>query len=372
MKYEKTAAQIKKRAGPDLKNGMFHGRPIYLAAILLLLAALIASLAWAVTIGSVDLKMSDVYRVIAYKLFRLGDAERYGQGSLSDIVWFVRLPRLVLAIGVGAALSVAGAVMQAIVKNPLADPYVLGLSSGASMGATLAILFGVGSFLGSGYVGLVAFAGAFLVSIAVVSLANVGGRATSVKLILAGTALSSVCGAVSNFVLYVINSSSGAVEAVARWTLGSLAGAKWETNLWMLLVALAGTLFFWTQHRTLNLMLLGDESAVTLGTDLHRWRIGYLVVSALLVGFAVYTAGIIGFVGLIIPHVVRMLFGTDHKKLVPISALLGAIFLLWADVLCRVLLPRKELPIGILTAMIGAPVFIYLMARRRYGFGGGD
>ena len=356
----------------NLKNGVFHGKPAYRIAILVLLAALVLSLLWAVTIGSVDLAMGDVYRVILYKIFGIGDPEVYGKGSLSDIVWFVRLPRLALAIGIGIALSVSGSVMQAIVKNPLADPYVLGVSSGASLGATLAILLGVGSFLGSGYVGLVAFAGAFLVSLAVVALANVGGRANSVKLILSGTALSAICGAVSNFVLYVINSSSGAVEAVIRWTLGSLAAAKWETNILMLLVAVAGTLFFWTQHRTLNLMLLGDESAITLGTDLHRWRIVYLLIASLMIGFAVYTAGIIGFVGLIVPHAVRILFGTDHKKLIPISALLGALFLLWADVLCRVLLPRKELPIGILTAMVGAPVFIYLMARKRYGFGGGD
>lgn len=358
--------------GVDLRNGIFAGKPIYIAVLVFLLAALVFSLLWAVTIGSVNITVPDVYRVILYKMFGIGDAERYGKGSMSDIVWYIRLPRLVLAVGIGMALSISGAVMQAIVKNPLADPYVLGLSSGASLGATLAILFGVGSFLGSGYVGLVAFAGAFFVSIAVVTLANVGGRANSVKLILAGTALSSICGAISNFVLYVINSSSGAVEAVARWTLGSLAGAKWETNILMLVVAIAGTLFFWTQHRTLNLMLLGDDSAVTLGTDLHRWRILYLVVTSLMVGFAVYTAGIIGFVGLIIPHVVRMLFGTDHKKLIPISSLLGAIFLLWADVLCRIILPGKELPIGILTSMIGAPVFVYMMARKRYGFGGGD
>lgn len=117
---------------------------------------------------------------------------------------------------------------------------------------------------------------------------------------------------------------------------------------------------------------MGDESAVTLGTDLHPWRILYLIVSSLLIGFSVYNAGIIGFVGLVIPHIVRMLFGTDHKKLIPISALLGAIFLLWADVACRTLLSRTELPIGILTSMIGAPCFIYLMARSRYGFGGND
>ena len=361
----------------DLKNGVFRGRPAYWLAILVLLAGLLLSLLWAVTFGSVDLKMGDVYRVILYKVtealhFPVGDPDVYGSGSMSDIVWFVRLPRLVLAIGVGMALALAGVVMQAIVKNPLADPYVLGVSSGASLGATLAILVGVGSFLGSGYVGLVAFAGAFLVSMGVIALANIGGRATSVKLILAGTALSAICTAVSNFFLYVINTSSGALEAVVRWTMGSLAAASWDTNLWMLAVAVLGALFFWTQYRTLDLMLLGDEAAVTLGTDLHHRRIVYLLAASLLVGFAVYTAGIIGFVGLVIPHVVRILFGTDHKKLIPISALLGAIFLLWSDVLCRVVLPGKEIPIGVLTALVGAPVFIYLMARKKYGFGGGD
>lgn len=354
----------------DLKNGIFKGKPMYLVAIVVLAAALILSLLGAVTIGSVDLEVGEVYRVILYKLFGIGDPAVYGSGSMSDIVWFVRLPRLVLAIAIGCSLSIAGVVMQAIVKNPLADPYVLGISSGASLGATLAILLGVGAALGNGYIGIMAFLGAFGVSMGVIFLANIGGRANSVKLILAGTALSSICSAVSNFVLFVKNNSSGAVNAAVRWTMGSLAAAEWETNGMLLVISALGVLFFWSQYRTLNLMLLGDESAITLGTDLHRWRILYLIVASLMVGFAVYAAGVIGFVGLVIPHVVRMLFGTDHKKLIPLSALLGALFLLWADVLCRTLIDRAELPIGVLTSMNGAPVFIYLMARKKYGFGG--
>lgn len=354
----------------DFKNGIFKGKPMYLVAILVLAAALILSLLGAVTIGSVDLEVGEVYRVILYKLFGIGDPAVYGSGSMSDIVWFVRLPRLVLAIAIGCSLSIAGVVMQAIVKNPLADPYVLGISSGASLGATLAILLGVGAALGNGYIGIMAFLGAFGVSMGVIFLANIGGRANSVKLILAGTALSSICSAVSNFVLFVKNNSSGAVNAAVRWTMGSLAAAEWETNGMLLVISALGVLFFWSQYRTLNLMLLGDESAITLGTDLHRWRILYLIVASLMVGFAVYAAGVIGFVGLVIPHVVRMLFGTDHKKLIPLSALLGALFLLWADVLCRTLIDRAELPIGVLTSMIGAPVFIYLMVKRKYGFGG--
>ena len=143
--------------------------------------------------------------------------------------------------------------------------------------------------------------------------------------------------------------------------MGSLGGASWENNAVVVPISILGVLFFWTQYRTLNLMLLGDESAITLGTDLHPWRQLYLLVSSLMVGFAVYCAGVIGFVGLVIPHVVRMLFGTDHKKLVPLCALVGAIFLIWADVLCRIIITGMELPIGILTSMIGAPVFLSLI-----------
>lgn len=233
------------------------------------------------------------------------------------------------------------------------------------------MLLGLGTILGGSAMGVLGCAGAFLVSLAVVGLANLGGRANAVKLLLAGSALSAVCSGFSNLFIFILNDDHAA-SAVVQWSMGSLAGADWQSNGVILPVVLAGTLFFWTQYRNLNLMLLGDESAVTLGTDLHRWRLVYLLVSALLVGFVVYKAGLIGFVGLLIPHVVRMVFGTDHKKLIPLSALLGAIFLIWADVLCRVVLPGNELPIGVLTSLVGAPVFVYLMARKKYGFGGGD
>ncbi len=356
----------------ESEKSIFHRKPTYIIALILLTGILIFSLIFAVTIGTSDISMKDVYGVLLYKILGLGDSDRYASGSITDIVWFIRLPRLVLAIGVGAALSVSGSVMQAIVKNPLADPFILGVSSGASLGATLALLLGIGSALGANYVGVMAFIGAFLVSVSVIFLANIGGRATSVKLILAGTALSSICSAISSFVLYVINNNNNAIAAVGSWTMGSLASASWDTNTLMLLVAFVGLIFFCTQYRTLNLMLLGDESAITLGTDLHRWRILYLLVTSVLVGYAVFNAGMIGFVGLIIPHAVRMFFGTDHKKLLPLAAVTGAIFLLWADVLCRIVIEHAELPIGILTSMIGAPCFVYLMVRRSYGFGGGE
>lgn len=354
-------------------RGLLRGTPAAVVSILVLLGLLVFSLLAAVTFGSTDIPIGDVYGVISRKLYHLvflGDSG-WGDGSLFRAVWYIRLPRLILAMAIGAGLATCGVVMQAIVKNPLADPYVLGISSGASLGATSAILLGVGAAFGSNSVGVMAFLGAFVVSLAVVRLANIGGRANSVKLLLAGTALSSVCSAFSNFIVYIAHDKEG-IQTVTYWMMGALGGATWEIDGTVLLVVLAGIVFFLTQYRTLNLMLLGDETSITLGTDLHKWRQLYLLVCAAIVGFSVYAAGMIGFVGLVIPHVVRMLYGTDHKRLLPISALVGAIFLIWADVACRTILPGQELPIGILTSMIGAPCFIYLMARKRYGFGGGD
>ncbi len=339
--------------------------------LIVLLAILIISLLVAVTFGTVDIPVRDVYDIIVTKLrhsLLLGDST-WGDGSLFRVVWYIRLPRLILAVGIGMGLSVCGVVMQAIVKNPLADPYILGVSSGASLGATSAIMLGVGQAFGQNSIGIMAFLGAFAISLAVVALANIGGRASSIKLLLAGSALSAVCGAFSSFIVYTANNVEG-MRTIQYWLMGALGGATWELNSAVLPVVICGTLFFVSQHRTLNLMLLGDEVSITLGTNLHTWRQFYLLVSSALVGFSVYSAGMIGFVGLVIPHVVRMAVGTDHKKLIPVSALVGAIFMIWADVACRTILPRQELPIGILTSMIGAPCFIYLMIKKRYGFGG--
>ena len=259
--------------------------------------------------------------------------------------------------------------MQAIVKNPLADPYILGISSGASLGATAAILLGIGVALGENFVGISAFIGAFTISLGVVFIANLGGKANSIKLLLAGMALSAVCSAFSSFIVYFANNKEG-MQSIAFWLMGSLSGAKWDSIFIIAPIVMISILFFGTQSRILNLMLLGDEVAITLGRDLHIYRQVYLLVSSLIVGFVVYAAGMIGFVGLIIPHIIRMLVGTDHKKLVPISALAGAIFLVLADGLCRIIIPKTELPIGILISLIGAPCFVYLMIKKTYGFGG--
>ena len=347
-----------------------RSKEISVALVMLLLAVLLVlAFLWALSIGTVKLSFVQIYEGIVNQFTSGMAIETAGQGPVHDIIWLLRLPRLVLAALVGMGLSVCGVIMQAVVKNPLADPYILGISSGASLGATAAILLGIGVALGENFVGIAAFIGAFAMSLGVLFISNLGGRSNSIKLLLGGMALSAVCGAFSSFIVYFANNKEG-MQSIAYWMMGSFAGAKWETLAVIGPIVLLAVMFFWTQSRMLNLMLLGDESALTLGTDLHIYRQIYLLVSSLIVGFVVYAAGMVGFVGLVVPHVIRMLVGTDHKKLIPVSALTGAVFLVIADGLCRVIIPRTELPIGILISLIGAPCFVYLMIKKTYGFGG--
>ena len=347
-----------------------RSKEISVALVMLLLAVLLVlAFLWALSIGTVKLSFVQIYEGIVNQFTSGMAIETAGQGPVHDIIWLLRLPRLVLAALVGMGLSVCGVIMQAVVKNPLADPYILGISSGASLGATAAILLGIGVALGENFVGIAAFIGAFAMSLGVLFISNLGGRSNSIKLLLGGMALSAVCGAFSSFIVYFANNKEG-MQSIAYWMMGSFAGAKWENLMIIAPIVILAVLFLWTQSRMLNLMLLGDESALTLGTDLHIYRQIYLLVSSLIVGFVVYSAGMIGFVGLVVPHVIRMLVGTDHKKLMPVAALTGAIFLVVADGLCRIIIPRTELPIGILISIIGAPCFVYLMIKKTYGFGG--
>ncbi len=326
-----------------------EGAPMYVGVSLILLLILALSIGFAVSLGSVDISIKEVYSIIFYKIFGIGNEEVLSNGAVHDVVWLIRLPRIILAMLVGIGLSVVGIVMQAIVKNPLADPYILGISSGASLGATISVMLGVGSIFGSNAIGICGFIGALTTSMLVLLIANIGQRANSIKLLLGGMALSSVCSAFSSFIVYFANDAHG-MQTITCWLIGSV--------------------FFFTQHRILNLMLLGDEVSITLGTDLHKYRHIYLIIASLMIGILVYSSGMIGFVGLVIPHIVRMILGTDHKKIIPIAAILGAIFLIWADILSRIIIKGTEIPIGIIISMIGAPCFIWLMIRNTYGFGG--
>lgn len=358
------------KQGVDIKDkGRLQGQPFYVLACAVLFVLLILSVLLAVTIGSMDLSIKDVYSIIGYELFKLDRLSAYAEGGAHNVVWLIRLPRVMMALAVGMGLSICGVVMQAIVKNPLAEPYVLGISSGASLGATAAITMGLGTFFGGSGVGIMAFMGAFLISVLVVAVSNIGGPANSVKLILSGMALGALCMAFSNFMIFMANDQN-TTQQVTFWMLGSLSGAKWGETMVILVLSVLSTLFFFTQSRPLNLMLLGDDVSITLGMNLNIYRHVYLLVTSLLIGLCVYASGVIGFIGLVVPHAVRMVFGTDHRKLVPLSAMVGGIFLIWADVLSRVLIQGTEIPIGVLVSMVGAPVFIYMMIRKNYGFGG--
>ncbi|MCQ2085374.1 MAG: iron ABC transporter permease [archaeon] len=352
-----------------------------LALVGLLGAFTVVAMIMGISIGAYHIDFSDVwyivYHNILYKIsfghIVLDDPATWSEGVKYVIVINMRAPRVIMAAVVGASLAIAGVVMQATVQNPLADPYILGMSSGASLGATVAIAVGVVGFLGSVFgkygIASMAFAGSFFSAMAVLILSSAGGRTTSVKLVLSGTIISSLFGAVSNLIV-VLFADKDEMQEITFWLMGSFGSATWEKVGIPIVVFLISAVFMITQVRHLNTMLTGDEVATTLGIDLSKKRRLYVVFTALLTATSVCFCGMIGFVGLIIPHVIRGLTGTNHWKLLPVSAVAGGFFMVVCDVLCRTIIPGSELPIGILTAFCGAPVFAYIMIRRTYNFGG--
>lgn len=340
----------------------------YIVGGALMIFLLGIALLWALSVGSVHFSLAQIYDLILNQWNNPLAYDDPLNGPEQTIIWLLRLPRLLMAAIVGAGLAVAGVVMQGIVKNPLADPYILGISSGASLGATIAILFGIGTMFGENFVGIMAFLGAMAISFGVLFISNLGGRANSTKLILAGLALSAVCSSFSSFVVYMADNKEG-IQTITYWLMGSFSGTKWDMIPWVAGIVGLSILFFWSQSHILNIMLLGDEISLSLGYDLHRYRQVYLIISSLIVGFVVYSAGVIGFVGLLIPHIVRMVIGINHWVLIPFTTLSGAIFLVIADGLCRSIIPHVELPIGILISIVGAPTFVYMLVRKNYSFG---
>lgn len=355
-------------------------RHLMLSALTVGFAGLfVFSVLLAVTIGAVKIPLWDVYRIILYKLTHIpiGEASFLSKGTVYEIVWNIRMPRVLMGAIIGVLLAMCGVVMQATVQNPLADPYILGISSGASLGATFSIMIGASAVFTGVLAGMGtafwAFAGALGAMSLVMLLASMGGgRITSAKLVLAGSVVGSLCSSFTNMIIYVGNSNSEDMKTVSYWLLGSMTSARWEKLLLPGICMGLGLLFFLTQGRTLNTLLLGDEAAITLGVDLAKRRKVYMVLTSLLSAVAVCTCGIVGFVGLMIPHIVRGFVGSDHRFLLPMAALTGGIFLIWADVLARVLIANTEIPIGVITSAVGAPIFVYMMVKKSYGFGGHD
>ncbi|MEL7633055.1 MULTISPECIES: iron ABC transporter permease [Sporomusa] len=272
-----------------------------------------------------------------------------------------------MAVITGAGLAMCGTAMQSSVQNPLADPYILGISAGASLGATFSILLNASGIFSGLPTAFWAFIGALAASLLVMVLSGIGSQVSTVKMVLAGTIANALFSAFSSFIIYIASSAEG-IRTVTFWTMGSLAAAKWNNILHPGLGVLLGSIFLLAQSRNLNALLLGEEAATTLGITLQAVRRNIILVTALLTGLIVSSCGVIGFVGLIIPHIVRGFVGSDHRRLLPSAMLTGALFLIWADVLARTALPSGELPIGIITALIGAPFFMYVLFKNSLGF----
>jgi len=335
----------------------------------------LGSVVAAAALGSAAATPADVGRALGS---RLGLAE--APGTVADhIVWRLRLPRALLALAVGGGLAVVGVAMQALVRNPLAEPYVLGISGGASAGASLFYLGFLPPLLSRALsMPLAAFLGGLLTITVVYLVARTGGagggadggaaRISVARLLLAGVAMSALMGAVTSFVT-LASPDPGKLRAVLFWLLGSLAGTTWARLPLPFLAAVGGLGACWVFARPLDALLLGEEPARHLGVSVETLKRGIIGGAALVTGLLVASAGAIGFVGLIVPHAVRLLIGAAHRRLVPISFLGGALFLLWADTLARTLLGGQELPVGILTAVCGVPFFLWLLRRKQYRFG---
>ncbi|WP_300265528.1 iron ABC transporter permease [Microbacterium sp.] len=337
------------------------------ALVTALAVVLIASILVAIGLGSAVVPPADTVRYLwtsaTAGTISADDVTRY------QIIWQIRTPRVLLAAIVGAGLAGIGVAIQALVRNALADPYILGVSSGASVGAVAVSLFGALSALGIYAVSVGAFLGA-LGATALVYLIAAGRLGVSpLRLVLTGVALSFGFQAVMSVMIYFAPTSE-ATGTVLFWTMGSFGAATWGSLPVVVIFIVAGLLVLGRRSRILDVLALGDESAASLGIDATRARKSLFVVTALMTGAMVAVSGTIGFVGLVIPHITRMIIGATHARLLLIAPFLGAILMVWVDLLARTMVAPRELPLGVLTAIIGVPVFIYLMRRRGYVFGG--
>lgn len=332
--------------------------------------ALMGSITVAVMLGPVQIHPQVVWGIALSHIHPFdGWLETSWTKAQESIVWNIRFPRVLLGAVVGAGLAVAGTVIQALTRNSLADPYILGVSSGASTAATMVIVFGVFRVFGIYSLSIAAFIGSLLAMILVFLLARVGGSISTTRLLLSGLAVSMILSAATNFIVTMAPREDG-IRSAMYWLMGSLAGAKWEHLTIPLFIIALGSMLLLIMHRPLNSLLMGEEAAVTLGVNMASFRIVLVIISALITGTIVSVSGSIGFVGLMIPHIVRMMVGSDHRRVLPISMLLGAIFTVWADVVARLILAPEELPIGIVTALCGGPFFIWLLRKSSYSFGG--
>ena len=321
---------------------------------------LVVSLSIAISVGAVQISTGTVWGVLLGKLSPELVETTWSKGR-EAIVWDIRFPRALLAMMVGAGLAIVGASLQAVTRNPLADPHLLGISSGGAFGAILALLH-TGLFIGLLTVPLLAFLGALGATALVLGISRVADATSADRLVLAGVAVSFIIMAGANILIFL--GDPRATHTVVFWMLGGLGLAQWDQLIYPLIILLACGTWLFSKAGALNAMTVGDETASTLGIPVARFRLLIFVAGALITGVMVAFSGIIGFVGLMVPHIVRMLVGGDYLRVLPVSALVGAILLLWADIAARTLMAPEDMPIGIITGLVGGVFFVWVLGRR--------
>ena len=340
---------------------------VWTTALIVILVGIIIG---AIAIGSTYIEPKEVYQVLLGKLTNGILYQDAGSVMTQNIVWEIRFPRVLLGAICGAGLAICGVLMQCITKNPIAEPYVLGISSGASCGAVAVIVLGGMSEIGINSITTGAFAGSLLSGILVFSIGTQMGRTISTtRLVLSGMAISTIFSALTNLLIYSADNANQAKSALF-WTIGSLGGAKWQVLFFPFVIFVIVILVAGMMSKSLDILLVGDDSAIILGMNVKRIKGIILVLATLLTSALVAVTGAIGFIGLVVPHICRTLVGSDHKKLIILSSLLGAIFLIASDVIARGLFPPIEIPIGIITSLVGGPFFLYLISKKNYSFGG--
>lgn len=328
--------------------------------MLLLAVSIVLSL----SIGSSMIPFADVWGILLHQLPWTDDAGSHWSTGEIAIVTQVRLSRVLLGVLVGACLGLAGAGFQGVLRNPLADPYTLGVSSGSSVGAAFLILFGYQAVLGEWTIPVVAFMTGTLTLLGVFFLARSRGVMQIETLILSGVIIQSFLGA---FVSFMVSMSDEVINQILFWLMGSLAMKNWADVYIVLPCLVIGLPILIAYGQALNLFVLGERHAAHLGIRVERTKLIVLIGSTLLTAAAVSVSGVIGFVGLVVPHLIRLMVGPDYRLLIPLSAIGGGIFVLWSDTLARIALAPKEIPLGVVTALLGAPFFAYLLYRRKKG-----
>lgn len=332
----------------------------------LLAAVAVCTILLATGLGPVSVPPGTTAKILLSRIPALGDGIAVTWEQLDqNIVLGLRLPRVCLGMVVGASLAVCGVTMQALVRNNLADPFILGVSSGAAAFATLGMLFGAFSFLGTYSLSISAFIGSAVTILFVYVISRVRGRINITQLLLSGVAVSMIMDGVTRIIKLSAPNALGLHNA-EFWMSGSLAGAKWAYLKLPFGVLILCLCFLMVHYRGLNLLLLGDENAGALGVNVRRLQKELVLIASLMAGVTIAVSGTIGFVGLMVPHFTRLLAGGDHRKVLPISALLGGILVVWVDVAARMLIAPEELPVGILTAVIGGPIFIWMLKKNSH------